>query len=343
MQDPRTSLNSPRTIGQLKVRSVGLGCMNFSHAYGQFPADEEAERTLLSCLDAGYDFFDTAILYGAGKNELLLGRALAKHRRRFTLASKGGMTLQRNNEGKMARVIDGRPATLRANVETSLRSLQTETIDLYYIHRLDRTVPIEDSIGTLGQMVREGKLREIGLSEMSATTLRRAHREHPIAAMQTEYSLWTREAEIAILAACKELNVAFVAFSPVARAFLCDTLHDLDSLAANDIRRSMPRFESATYHALQQRLMPPYVAIAKQVGCTPAQLAIAWMLNKHPQMIAIPGTKVLQHALDNLAASEIALTPATIAELDELINERTVTVPRYNAPTQVDVDTEQFQ
>lgn len=217
--------------------------MNLSHAYGAPVSAEQGERVLLAALDAGVTLFDTATLYGFGANETLVGRVMKPHRHRFTLASKCGMQgVDVNGDGKLVRVIDGRPATLRQTCEDSLRRLQTDVIDLYYLHRWDKSVPIEDSVGALADLVRAGKIRSIGLSEVSAATLRRAHAVHPIAALQTEYSLWTRNPEIAVLDACRELGVAFVAFSPVGRGFLCGDLTDVGTLDAKDIRRGMPRF-----------------------------------------------------------------------------------------------------
>jgi aryl-alcohol dehydrogenase-like predicted oxidoreductase len=331
-----------RAIGPLLVNPIGLGCMNLNHGYGPYPSAEDAQRLLLNSLDAGYDFFDTAALYGAGQNEVVLGTALAKHRSRFTLASKCGMTLERNNAGKMERVIDGRPATLRASCELALRSLKTDVIDLYYIHRQDKTVPIEDSVGALSDLVRAGKIRAIGLSEMSAQTLRRAHAVHPIAAMQTEYSLWTRNPEIAVLQACQELGTAFVAFSPLARAFLCDVKLSLDDLAPQDLRRSMPRFQPAVIEQLSEQLMPKYRAIAAELGCTAGQLALAWVLKKAPCIVAIPGTTKFLHAQENLAAANVNLSDPQFNQLDPLINQKTVPFPRYTAAAQSDVGTEEF-
>ena len=255
-----------RALGPFQVSAIGLGCMNLSHAYGAPVSPEQGERVLLAALDAGVTLFDTAALYGFGANETLVGRVLKNHRSRFTLASKCGMQgVDVNGDGKLVRVIDGRPATLRQTCEDSLRRLQTDVIDLYYLHRWDKSVPIEDSVGALADLVRAGKIRSIGLSEVSAATLRRAHAVHPIAALQTEYSLWTRNPEIAVLQACRELGVAFVAFSPVARGFLCGELTDVATLHEKDIRRAMPRFAPEAY-AANLKLLDGYRAIAREVG-----------------------------------------------------------------------------
>ena len=209
-----------RSLGPFTVSAIGLGCMNFCHAYGVPVSEAQAQRVLLASLDAGVTHFDTATLYGFGQSELLLGKYLAPHRKRFTLASKCGMHAVIGPDGKKVRAIDGRPATLRQNCEDSLKRLNTEVIDLYYLHRWDKTVPIEESVGALGDLVKAGKIRAVGLSEVSAATLRKAHAEFPISAVQSEYSLWTRNPEIAVLQACAQLGVALVAFSPVARGFL---------------------------------------------------------------------------------------------------------------------------
>ena len=301
-----------RALGPFQVSAIGLGCMNLSHAYGAPVSAEQGERVLLAALDAGVTLFDTAALYGFGANETLVGRVMKPHRSRFTLASKCGMQgVDVNGDGKLVRVIDGRPATLRQTCEDSLRRLHTDVIDLYYLHRWDKSVPIEDSVGALADLVRAGKIRSIGLSEVSAATLRRAHAVHPITALQTEYSLWTRNPEIAVLDACRELGVAFVAFSPVGRGFLCGDLTDVGTLDAKDIRRGMPRFAPEAYAANLQ-LLAGYRAIAAEVGCTPAQLALAWLLHKGQDIIPIPGTTSVEHLHDDLGAVQVQLGSAVI-------------------------------
>ncbi len=334
--------NARRTIGPFEVNPIGFGCMNLSHAYGSPPAAVAGEQLLLQALDGGVDFFDTAALYGFGASESLVGQALSRHRQRFVLASKCGMQGV-EVDGKMTRVIDGRPKTIRATCEDSLRRLKTDVIDLYYLHRWDkgRGVPIEDSVGALSDLLRAGKIRSIGLSEVSAGTLRKAHAVHPIAAVQTEYSLWTRNPEIAVLDACAELGTAFVAFSPLARGFLTGRLQDVTQLGERDIRRGMPRFEPATY-ARNLKLLPPYLELAQQIGCTPGQLALAWLLHKAPQIIAIPGTTRLDHLEENLGAPGVTLDAKAMAQLDELLNQKNVVGARYNAQSQSEVDTEMF-
>jgi len=329
-----------RQLGPFTVSAIGLGCMNLSHAYGTPPSPEQGERVLLAALDAGVTLFDTAALYGFGANEKLLGQVLQSHRSRFTLASKGGMAGVAFPDG-VKRVIDGSPDAIRRDCENSLRHLQTDVIDLYYLHRWDKQVPIEDSVGAMADLVRAGKVRALGLSEVSSATLRKAHAEHPIAAVQTEYSLWSRNAEIAVLQACKDIGAAFVAFSPVARGFLCDALHDVDTLQAKDIRRGMPRFAADNY-AANLKLLPAYRQLASDAGCTPAQLALAWLLHKAPHIIPIPGTTSVDHLHEDLGATQVQLSLDLIAAVQALINQHTVVGARYNAQSSGEVDTETF-
>ena len=329
-----------RQIASFSVSAMGLGCMNLSHAYGAPVSAQQGERVLLTALDQGVTFLDTAALYGFGANETLVGQVMKPHRNRFTLASKCGMQGVEQNDGSKVRVIDGRPETIKKTCEDSLRRLQTEVIDLYYLHRWDKKVPIEDSVGALSELVRQGKIQTIGLSEVSATTLRKAHAVHPIAAVQTEYSLWTRNPEIAVLQACRELGVAFVAFSPVARGFLCGPL-DIASLDAKDIRRSMPRFAPENY-AANLKLLPAYNALAQEAGCSPSQLALAWLLHKGNDIIPIPGTTSVDHLLDDLRAVDVQLDAGLISRLEALINQNTVVGDRYNAQANSEVDTEVF-
>ena len=329
-----------RQLGPFSVSAIGLGCMNICHAYGAPSTESEAERLLLAALDAGVTHFDTAALYGFGVSETLVGKFLSKHRARFTLASKCGMTGVSNEQGVKVRVIDGRPATLKATCEEALQRLQTEVIDLYYLHRWDKQVPIEDSVGALADLVRAGKIRSIGLSEVSAATLRKAHAVHPIAALQTEYSLWTRNPEIAVLQACRELGVSFVAFSPVARGFLCGPM-DVSTFDAKDIRRTMPRFSPENY-AKNAALLPAYHAIAAEVGCSPSQLAIAWLLHQGDDILPIPGTRSVEHLRDDLGAADVKLSADVLSRLDALINRHTVHGDRYNEQANREVDTEVF-
>ena len=327
-----------RAIGEFNVTPIGLGCMGLSHGYGPATSEAQAQALLHDALDRGVDFFDTAALYGNGANEALLGRVLSPVRQRFVLASKCGLN---HPDTGLARRIDGRPDTIRASCEASLSRLGTDVIDLFYLHRLDREVPIEDSVGALSDLVRSGKVRAIGLSEVSAATLRRAHAVHPVAAVQSEYSLWTRNPEIAVLDTCRELGIAFVAFSPLGRAYLSTKLVDTSRLAANDMRRTMPRFDVMNYSA-NLRLLDRFVPLVEEAGCTPAQLALAWLLHRAPHIIAIPGTTNLAHLHENMGALNVPMGPDMMAKLDRLFEPDAVSGPRYNAKTQAEIDTENF-
>jgi aryl-alcohol dehydrogenase-like predicted oxidoreductase len=337
-------MTEKRTLGPFKVESIGLGCMNLDHAYGPASSAEQGRSVFLGALDAGYDFFDTATLYGGGNNETRVGEVLGPIRRShpdaFVLASKCGMAIVPQADGSKKRIIDGRPDTLKRECDASLKRLQTEVIDLYYLHRWDKSVPIEESMGALADLKRAGKIRSIGLSEVSAATLKRAHAVHPVAAVQSEYSLWTREPEIAILEACRELGVAFVAFSPVARAYLCG-LNDPQSLPANDIRRGMGRFSAEHFpHNLAQQKR--YLDFAASLNLSGAQLANAWVISRGSHVISIPGTTRLEHAVENFSARDITLTPQVIAKLEEIMHTRLVRGGRYDPQSQSEVDTEQF-
>ncbi len=331
-----------RRIGPFEVAEIGLGCMNLSHAYGTPPEPAAAEALLLQALDAGVTLFDTAALYGFGANETLVGRVLQAHRSRIVLCSKGGMTGQPVGAGgALQRVIDGKPASIQRDCEDSLRRLDTEVIDLYYLHRWDKTVPIEDSVGAMARLVEQGKVRALGLSEVSAATLKRAQAVHPIAALQTEYSLWTRNPEIAVLEACAESGTAFVAFSPVGRGFLCGAPLDAAGFTPKDIRRAMPRFEPA-HAAANAALLPALAGLAAQAGCTPAQLALAWLLAQGEHIIPIPGTTQAAHLQENLGAAAVAVPPAVMAALDTLFAPARISGARYNAQNESEVDTERY-
>ncbi len=327
-----------RKIASFNVSAIGLGCMNVSHAYGVPPSVEDGERVVRAALDAGVTLFDTAALYGFGKNETLVGRVLKGRRHEVTLCSKGGMAGVQFDDG-IKRVIDGSPAAIRRNCEDSLRRLQTDVIDLYYLHRWHKAVPIEESVGAMADLVRSGKVRAIGLSEVSATTLRKAHAAHPIAAVQSEYSLWTRNAEIAVLQTCADLGTAYVAFSPVARGFLCGAPIDVSALPANDLRASMPRFLGDN-HVANLKVQAAYNAIAADAGCTPAQLALAWLLHKAPHIIPIPGTTSVAHLQEDLAAADVQLGADVMARLDATVNTHTIRGQRYPAQASGEVDTE---
>jgi hypothetical protein len=324
-----------RTLGPFDVSALGLGCMSLSHAYGTPPEGEAAAAVLLKALDLGYTHVDTAALYGFGANETLIGGVLSGRRRQFVLATKGGMF--RNEEGR--REIDGRPEAIRRNCEESLIRLRTDVIDLYYLHRWDKRRPIEESTATLADLVKEGKIRTIGLSEVSATTLRRAHAVHPVTAVQSEYSLWTRNAETAVLEACRELGIAFVAFSPLARGFFGGRLRDVSELPPKDIRLAMPRFQGEHF-ARNLRLLDGLSALAAEYGRTMAQAALGWLLAQAPFIIPIPGTTNLDHLAENAEAADLRLPPDAVERLDALINPATVSGARYNDATLPEIDTE---
>ena len=322
-----------RQLGPFSVSAIGLGCMSLSHAYGTPPPREQAERVLLGALDAGYTFFDTAAVYGVGHNETLVGEVMKHRRSEFVLASKCGLT---NGD---QRELNGRPEVLKATCEGSLRRLQTDVIDLYYLHRWDKRVPIEESVGALAELVAEGKIKTIGLSEVSAATLRRAHAVHPITALQTEYSPWTRNPEIAVLDACRELGVTFVAFSPVGRGFLAGGVTDLAQLEEGDFRKGMPRFQGEAFEA-NLKMFAGFAELAGEAGCTPAQLCLAWLLAKDDAQVPIPGTTSPDHMAENAKAAAIKLSPEVMAKVEALVNPQTVTGPRYAPAMQASVDTE---
>ncbi|MBC7987138.1 MAG: aldo/keto reductase [Sphingomonadaceae bacterium] len=325
-----------RRLGPFEVGPVGLGCMSLSHAYGAPPPEEEAAALLNHALDIGYDHLDSAALYGFGRNESLIGGALAGRRGEYLLASKCGMT---GVDGK--RVIDGRPETLRRTIDESLMRLGTDAIDLYYLHRKDRQVSIEESVGALGEMVAAGKVRAIGLSEVSAETLRTAHTVHPIAAVQNEYSPWSRNVELGVLDATRELGAALVCFSPMARGFLAGSVSSEEELEQGDIRRAMPRFQGENLEK-NKELRDSLAAIAGDAGCTPAQLSLAWVLSRGEHVLVIPGTTKIAHLEDNLAAGDIVLGDETIARIDALFAPDAVRGARYNAATLEEIDTESF-
>src|SRR5690554_4037907 len=313
-------------LAALASPAIGLGCMNLSHGYGQPVPEAEALRALGEAFEMGYRHFDTATLYGATANERLVGKALASKRSEILLASKCGMAMDPEQGRK---VIDGRPATLRRQCEESLARLQTDHIDLYYLHRWDRAVPIEESVGELGRLVEEGKIGAVGLSEVSARTLRRARAGHPIAAVQSEYSLWTRNPEIAVLEACREADTLFVAFSPLGRGFLAGAIREQTRLAEGDMRRGMPRF-SAEH-------LPRNLTLLAELE------ALAWLRARGDDILPIPGTRSVAHMRENLAAGELRLEATTVARLDALLAPERVAGGRYGEAQQAEVDTEEFE
>ena len=324
---------STRAIGPFTVTAIGLGCMNLSHAYDVTPSEEEATRLLNHALDAGCTLLDTAALYGEGGNERLLSKAVMHRRQEFTLASKCVLDLI---DGK--RLLDGRPETIKASCDRSLQRLGTDVIDLYYMHRLDKNVPIEESMGAMAELVQAGKIRTIGLSEMSAPIIERAHKVHPITAVQSEYSLAVRNPEVAVLDTCERLGIAFVAFSPLVRGMIAGAIAGED-YKTGDIRLNMPRFR-APQLAENLELMTRFAAIAKEAGVTPAQLALGWLLAQKPWIVPIPGTRSIAHFDDDFSAASIAIDQDAIAAADALFPPNALKGPRYNAFAQSQIDTE---
>jgi aryl-alcohol dehydrogenase-like predicted oxidoreductase len=326
-----------RRLGPFSVSAIGCGCMSLSHAYGTPPPPEEGGKVLLKALELGYTHLDSAMLYGFGANETLLGQVLKGRWHEVVLATKGGM--YRDAQGQ--RHVDGRPEVIVQNCDESLARLGIETIDLYYLHRRDRKVPIEDSVGALASLVKAGKAKTIGLSEVSAATIRAAHAVHPITAVQTEYSLWTRNPEVAVLDTCRELGIAVVVFSPLARGFLTGKLRSIDHLPPKDIRHNMPRFQPE-HLPKNLALLDGLAAVAQQNHCTMGQVALAWVLARGEHIIPIPGTTNVEHLEENAHAVDVHLGEETMGALDRLINPRTVSGPRYSEAVQRDIDTEEI-
>ncbi|HEX8446371.1 MAG TPA: aldo/keto reductase [Sphingomonas sp.] len=322
-----------RRIGPYTVSAIGLGCMNLSHAYGTPPSEADAAALLNRALDLGVTFLDTAALYGGGSNEALIGRTVMHRRAEFTLASKCVLDLV---DGK--RVLDGSPAAIARTLDAALVRLGTEHIDLYYMHRLDPDVPIEESVGALVRAKEAGKIGAIGLSEMSADTLRRAQAVHPIAAMQTEYSPMVRNAEIAVLDACRAQGTAFVAFSPLARGMLAGGVTD-DAYAAGDIRAMMPRFTGANL-AHNLGMFARFQALAEAAGRTPGQLALGWVLARGDHIVAIPGTRSIRHLEENVAAATMPVDDALFAAIDAIYAPGAIAGVRYAPAMQAQIDTE---
>ncbi len=314
-----------RKLGQFEVSALGLGCMSMSQSYGK-PDRAESERALHRALDIGYTFLDTASLYGYGHNEKLIGEVLKGRRHEFVLASKCGLF---RDKVTGQRTLDARPEKIHEICDESLQNLQTDVIDLYYLHRLDPKVPVEESFGAMAELITAGKVRAVGISEASSITIRRAHSVCPLTAVQSEYSLWTRIAERKVLDTCRELGITFVPFSPIARGFLSGSLRDSSTLGEDDLRLTMPRFLGENFIS-NLRLLDEYVQIAKENNCTPAQLALAWLLSRDASLIPIPGTKHVRYVEENAAAADIKLAADVINRLDKLINDSTVQGERYN-------------
>ncbi|HEY7611900.1 MAG TPA: aldo/keto reductase [Gemmatimonadales bacterium] len=315
-----------RTLGTggLGVSALGLGCMGMSQLYGT-PDDRESLATLDRALELGVTLFDTAEAYGPFTNEELLGRALEGRRDRVVLATKFGFRF----DGNQLTGTDSRPDHIRRVVEASLRRLRTDRIDLLYQHRVDPAVPIEDAVGAMAQLVREGKVRFLGLSEAGEATIRRAHAVHPIAALQSEYSLWERNLERDLIPVLRELGIGLVAFSPLGRGFLTGTAKRAEEYAEGDYRRGDPRFQGENFDANVGAAAVVH-EVARRRGATPAQVALAWLLHKGEDVVPIPGTKRRRYLEENLAAASLALGPSDMEELDRALAPERVAGPRYN-------------
>ncbi|HET9652112.1 MAG TPA: aldo/keto reductase, partial [Usitatibacter sp.] len=304
-----------RTLGSsLEVSAIGLGCMGMSEFYG---GRDEAESvaTIHRALDLGVTFLDTADMYGVGRNEELVGRAIRGRRQGVVVATKFGNV--RGEDGSF-RGVDGRPEYVRSACEASLKRLGIDAIDLYYQHRVDPNTPIEDTVGAMAELVREGKVRYIGLSEAAPGTVRRAHKVHPVTALQTEYSLWSRDPEDEILPTVRELGIGFVPYSPLGRGFLTGHIRSLDDLEPDDWRRNSPRFQGANF-TKNLRLVDEITAMAREKGCTPSQLALAWVLAQGEDMVPIPGTKHRKYLEENVAAENLRLGREDLARIDRAL------------------------
>ena len=306
-----------RNLGQLEVPPIGLGCMGMSAFYGT--TDEgEAIATIHRALELGCNFLDTAEMYGPFENEKLLGKALEGRRDEAVLATKFGVVADPDDPKK--RGLDGSPENVRRSIEGSLERLGTDHVDLYYLHRVDPGTPIEDTVGAMAELVEEGKVSNIGLSEASADTLRRANEVHPIAALQTEYSLWSRDVEKEILPTARELGVGFVAYSPLGRGFLSGRFKNPDELDSDDFRRDGPRFQGEALEQ-NQRLVAKVEELAGEKGCTPGQLALAWVLAQGDDVVPIPGTKRRKHLEENVAAADVDLSADDLARIESELPE----------------------